>query len=202
MIRDELNVKAVELIARDAQLVSYRIKPNLPVVGKRYGKQIPAIRAYLKDADGGTIAAAVARGETQRFAIGGEELSFAPEDLLVETESAEGFACAEEQGFLAGLDTRLNEALIREGIARELIRIVQELRKQAGFEVADRIELLITGDPAIEAAVAGHRDAIMSETLATAWREPVDGKGLRSEGQHAGSSFVVRLGQLKRKPHD
>jgi isoleucyl-tRNA synthetase len=196
LIRDELNVKAVELIPRDAKLVGYRIKPKLPEVGKRYGKLIPAIREYLAGADCASIAAAVARGEIQEFSIAGQTLSFGPEDLLVETESAEGFACAEEQGFLAGLDTRLSEALIREGVARELIRYVQELRKQAGFEVSDRIELMITGDAAIQSAIAGHRETIMSETLAEAWREPAAGQGLESEGRHADSAFVVRLARL------
>ena len=73
-ILEELNVKKLELIARDATLVSYRIKPNLPVIGKRYGKLIPAIREYLATADGAAIAAAVARGETQTFAIDGQAL--------------------------------------------------------------------------------------------------------------------------------
>src|SRR5262249_51187404 len=70
-ILDELNVKALELIARDATLVSYRIKPNLPVIGKRYGKLIPAIRDYLAKADGAAIAAAVARREAQTFVVTG-----------------------------------------------------------------------------------------------------------------------------------
>jgi isoleucyl-tRNA synthetase len=87
-------------------------------------------------------------------------------------------------------------------VARELIRFVQELRKQAGFEVSDRIELMITGGPAIESAVAGHRDTIMSETLAVAWREPAADTGLRSEGRHADSDFVVRLAQIRQAAHD
>src|SRR6185503_16972000 len=109
-ILDELNVKRLELIARDASLVSYRIKPNLPVIGKRYGKSIPAIRQYLATADGAAIAAAVARGATQTFRIDGLELEIEPADLLVESASAEGFACAEESGYLVGLDTRLDDA--------------------------------------------------------------------------------------------
>ena len=96
-ILDELNVKKLELLARDATLVTYRIKPNLPVIGKRYGKLIPAIRQYLAGADGAAIAAAVARGETQTFAIDGRELAIEPTDLLVESASAEGFACAEDE---------------------------------------------------------------------------------------------------------
>ena len=125
--------------------MSYRIKPNLPVVGKRYGKLIPALREFLAAADGVAIAAAVARGETQRFVVAGSESSSPPEALLVETESAEGFACAEEGGYLVGLDTTLDEALRREGLARELVRAMQEARKQAGLEVSDRIVLHVSG---------------------------------------------------------
>ncbi len=201
LIRDELNVKAIELIARDAELVSYRIKPNLPVVGKRYGKLIPAIRSFLQSADGFAIAAAVARGETQTFTIDGEALSFEPEALLVETESAEGFACAEEHGFLAGLDTKLSEELICEGTARELIRIVQDTRKQAGLEISDRIRLSIEGGSAVIAAVEGHRDTIMAETLAAEWQPPEAGAGKRVEGQLGDETFVVTLARLESAPN-
>jgi isoleucyl-tRNA synthetase len=201
LIREELNVKAVELIPRDAELVSYRIKPNLPVVGKRYGKLIPAIREFLQTADGVAIAAGVARGETQVFTIAGEPLDFEPEALLVETESAEGFACAEEHGFLAGLDTSLNDELIREGIARELIRIVQDSRKQAGLEVSDRIELMIDGDSAIAAAVAEHRATIMSETLTSHWRQPSAGAGRELSGQLGEHTWVVHLARSSESPN-
>ena len=193
-ILEELNVKALEMLAPDAELVGYRIKPNLPRLGKRYGRRIPAIRAALANADAGAIAAAVAAGRTFGIdvafpgggssgdavsgagssagsetvsdagssaeaaageavsgtglpaeAAGGETLIFEPEDVLVETTSAEGYACAEEGGWLVGLDTALTEALEREGLARELVRTVQEARKQAGLEVSDRITLRIDG---------------------------------------------------------
>src|SRR5690606_8438278 len=156
-------------LARDAELVSYRIKPNLPLLGKRYGKLIPAIRAYLATADAATIASAAARGEIQHAEIGGQRVELPPESLLIETSSAEGFAYAEEGGYLVGLDTTLNDELKREGLARELVRAVQEARKQAGLEVADRIVLEIEGDPAVADALAAHRDYVMSETLASRW---------------------------------
>jgi isoleucyl-tRNA synthetase len=168
-ILEELNVKAIEFIARDAGLVSYRIKPNLPVLGKRYGKLIPLIRQALADADGASIAGAVARGETFSIEAGGEQIELGDEDLLIETESAEGYACGEDGGYLTALDTSLNEELVEEGLAREIVRSVQDARKQAGLEVSDRIVLGVTGSGGIETALARHRDYVMSETLATDW---------------------------------
>ena len=89
-VLEELNVKALEFIAADAELVSYRIKPHLPRLGKRYGKQIPAIRQALAEADGAAIAAACASGEGITLTVGEGSITFEAEDLLVETESAEG----------------------------------------------------------------------------------------------------------------
>jgi isoleucyl-tRNA synthetase len=190
-ILDELNVKRVELVARDATLVSYRIKPNLPVIGKRYGKLIPAIRAYLAAADGAAIAAAVARGAAQTFVVSGQELTIEPADLLVESASAEGLACAEEGGYLVGLDTRLDDELRREGLARELVRAVQDARKQAGLEVADRIALLIEGDATVAAALQQHRDYVMNETLASSWRKVADAHVAKQELGEA--QWVIHL---------
>ena len=92
-----------------------------------------------------------------------------PDDLIIETSSAEGFACGEDGGYLTALDTSLTEDLLREGIARELIRTVQDARKQAGLEVSDRIVLGVSGSPAVEAALGAYRDYLMAETLAVEW---------------------------------
>jgi isoleucyl-tRNA synthetase len=168
-ILEELNVKAIEFIARDAGLVSYRIKPNLPVLGKRYGKLIPAIRSALEAADGAAIAGAIARGESFEIQAGQETLTLAGDDVLVETSSAEGYACAEDGGYLTALDTTLSEDLVNEGFAREVVRSIQDARKQAGLEVSDRIVLGVSGSAAIENALARHRNYVMAETLAVEW---------------------------------
>jgi len=169
-ILEELNVKSIEFIARDAGLVSYRIKPNLPRIGKQYGKRIPHIRRALQDADGADIAGTVARGEDFVLHVDGEAVTLGPEDVLIETSSAEGYACGEDGGYLTALDTSLTAELIREGVARELIRTVQDARKQAGLEVSDRIILGVSGSAAVEDALADHRDYLMAETLALEWR--------------------------------
>jgi isoleucyl-tRNA synthetase len=169
-ILEELNIKDVEFIARDADIVNYRIKPNLPKLGKEgHGKNLPAIRKALEEADGKEIASAVARGESYTLAFAGGELALSADDLLIETSSAEGYACAEDVGYLAALDTSLTEDLIDEGMAREIVRSVQDARKQAGLEVADRINLGVSGSAAIEKALATHRDYVMAETLAIEW---------------------------------
>ncbi len=168
-ILEELNVKAIEFIARDAGLVSYTIKPNLPRIGKQYGKLIPVIRKALVDADGGAIASAVANGETFEIVAGDQTIKLEGEDVLIETSSAEGYSCEADSGYLTALDTTLNDELINEGFARELVRSVQDARKQAGLEVSDRITLGVSGTQAVEKALAVHRDYIMNETLATNW---------------------------------
>jgi isoleucyl-tRNA synthetase len=169
-VLEELNVKEMEFIARDAGLVNYRIKPNLPKLGKAYGKLVPKIRQTLEAADGAAIAGAAARGETFDIEVDGRTIPLTAEDVLVETSSAEGYACGEDGGYLTALDTTLNDELIREGLAREMIRTVQEARKQAGLEVSDRIALGISGSAGVEAVLAEYRDYLMSETLATDWR--------------------------------
>ncbi len=169
-VLEELNVKRVEFIARDAGLVSYRIKPNLPRLGRKgYGKQLPALKNWLADeADGAAIASAAAKGLP--FQVPGIDEPLEPEDFLIETSAAEGYACAEDAGYLAALDTTLDDALIDEGIARELVRSVQDARKQAGLEVSDRIVLGIRGSDDVTRALRSHRDYVMNETLAGQWQ--------------------------------
>ncbi|MEM9688391.1 MAG: class I tRNA ligase family protein, partial [Pseudomonadota bacterium] len=168
-ILEELNVKEIEFIARDAGLVNYRIKPNLPVLGKRYGKLVPQIRAALEAADGAAIATASAAGTSFTINVAGDALELTGDDVLVETSSAEGYACGEEGGFLTALDTTLSDELVSEGLAREVVRSVQDSRKLAGLEVSDRIVLGVAGTPAVEQALAIHRDYLMTETLAVDW---------------------------------
>ncbi|MEL7449078.1 MAG: isoleucine--tRNA ligase [Pseudomonadota bacterium] len=168
-ILEELNVKALEFIARDAAHISYRIKPNLPVLGKRFGKLIPEIKKALLEADGSVIAGNNARGEPTVIEISTGPVELEPGDVLVETSAEEGYACAEDSGFLVEFDTALTDALLDEGFAREIVRSVQDARKQAGLEVSDRIVLGVSGSAAVERAIGAHRDYVMAETLATGW---------------------------------
>jgi len=169
-IRDELNIKAIELIARDAALVTYRIKPNLPLLGKRYGKLVPAIRAALAQSDAATIATLAGRGEDLQLDVAGQKITLPPDALLIETTAATGFACAEDAGYLVGLDTTLTDDLVREGLMREILRSVQDARKQAGLNVSDRIILNIEGNEPVMAVMAMHREYIADEALVNGWQ--------------------------------
>jgi isoleucyl-tRNA synthetase len=169
-ILEELNVKDIEFIARDAGLVSYTIKPNLPKLGKQYGKLVPQIRQALGDADGAAIASAAAKGEPFAIEVAGQTIPLQGDDILIETHSAEGYSCEADAGYLAALDMTLDDALIAEGLAREVVRSVQDARKQAGLEVSDRITLGVSGSAAVEQALETHREYLMNETLATSWQ--------------------------------
>ena len=169
-VTEELNVKAIEFIARDAGLVSYNIKPNLPKLGKQYGKLVPQIKQALLDADGTAIASAAAQGEAFEIDVAGQTIALEGDDVLIETHSAEGYSCEADAGYLTALDTTLTDELIAEGLAREVVRSVQDARKQAGLEVSDRITLGVSGSPAVDKALDVHRDYLMNETLAIDWQ--------------------------------
>ena len=169
-ILEELNVKGIEFIARDDAHVSYRIKANLPVLGKKHGKDLPRIRKALEQIDGAEVAGNVARGVSTVISVGTATLELTPGELIVETSAAEGYACAEDAGYLTELDSALTDDLINEGLAREIVRSIQDARKQARLEVSDRIVLGVSGSDGVEKALAEHRDYVMTETLATEWQ--------------------------------
>jgi len=195
-ILEELNVKELEFIARDAELVTYRLKPNLPKIGKQLGKLIPVVRQALNDADGGAIARSVAAGENFDLVLPDQTLTMEPDDVLLETESAEGYSSAEEHGYLVALDTTLNEELVREGLAREMVRAIQDGRKQAGLEIADRIKLSVSGDADVAEVLKIHRDYIMAETLAGEWSESGVAGGFSDEKTVDGVTWKLSLAKL------
>jgi isoleucyl-tRNA synthetase len=141
----------------------------------------------LNDVNGANVAKAQAAGDSITLDVEGQRFEFGPEDLLVETTAAPGFASAESEGFLVALDTELTPALETEGLAREMVRTVQEARKTTGLQISDRIALGIQGSPAIDGVLTAYRDYIMSETLATTW--------LENEAQDAANSVSHQLEQ-------
>ena len=166
IVLEELNVKDLKIIGLDAQFIEYALRPNLPRLGPRFGKQMQTIRAALAAADARAVAAAVAAGKSFDVSVDGQTFKLEPEDVLVDSKSAHGFAFAEGDGMLVALDTRIDRSLLLEGLAREVVRAVQDARKLAGLDISDRIFLQVDARGDIAEAVRKWRDYIMGETLA------------------------------------
>lgn len=171
-ILDELNVKELELLADAGDLVSYSLKANLPKLGKKLGPKMGAVRAAFEGAspeEARRIGEASRRGEEFTLTIDGEELSFAPDEVLVQTQQTSGYQFAEENGWAVALDTTLSEELIDEGFARDFVRGIQNARKDSGLEVSDHIAILLA-DPADDSrlpqVLEGFGDYVQKETLA------------------------------------
>ena len=165
LLRLEVNVKRIEVVASDTDLVRLRPKPNFRTLGKRYGKRTPVVAAAAAG-----LATEQLRGLEQGVSatldVDGEQAIFHPEDVVVEREVASDWLVASDGPFVAALDPRLDEDLKREGLAREVVNRVQRVRKDAGYLYTDRISLWVDGDVALLAAARTHAEFIRGETLA------------------------------------
>ncbi|WP_455141453.1 isoleucine--tRNA ligase [Stomatobaculum longum] len=166
IIRDELNVKALEFTDDAERFVNYLFKPQLKTVGPKYGKHLNAIKEHLKALDGQKAMAELNANGSLGFTLpDGTEVSLGREDLLIESAQSERYVSAQDNGITAVLDIELNEALIEEGFVRELISKVQTMRKDAGFEVTDHIVLNIRGNAKIAALAAKYEELLKNTIL-------------------------------------
>ena len=165
LLRQEVNVKTVDVVASDTDLVRLRAKANFRSLGKRYGKRTPAVAAAA-----GRLAADQLReleqGRSAELELEGERVSYLPEDVVVEREVASDWLVGSDGPFVAALDPPLTEPLRHEGVAREMVNRIQRLRKEAGYVYTDRIALWIEGAGPVADAVRVHADFIQGETLA------------------------------------
>jgi isoleucyl-tRNA synthetase len=165
IIKDELNIKNVVLGADLSKYVNFSIMPNLPVLGKTYGKLIPEIKKFINSQDQMKLATTVKNGESVKAQIGDTEIELNAYNLIVTMQGIEGFAFAGSGTLGVVLDTTITEELKEEGYVREIISKVQNMRKDKGFEVLDRITLYIDGNKVIEDVVEKNDDTIKKETL-------------------------------------
>ena len=141
LIMSELNVKQVEFVDDATAFTTYQLKPQLRTLGKKYGKLLGKIGEHLKTMDGNAVVAAFERGETVCFELEGTKVELEKDDVLTNLTQKPGFVAQSDNDYTVVLDTNLTDALINEGFIREVISKVQTLRKDAGFEVTDRISL-------------------------------------------------------------
>lgn len=164
-VLDELNVKAMDLVDRPTDLVEYQVSAVPSLVGKRLGPLFPKVRAALARLDPAEVAARVQAGEPLTLQVDGEDVMLQPEELQVQVAPREGLEVAEEAGYLVALDTRLTEELLQEGHARDVVRRIQTLRKDAGFRIEDRIVTYWQGGPTARQVFGAWGDYIARETL-------------------------------------
>ena len=166
IIADELNVKEVKFADDVESFISYSFKPQLRTVGPKYGKLLGGIKQALTDIDG-TAAMKELRGNgVLKLDINGNDVELTEEDLLIETAQTEGYVSESDGETSVVLDTNLTPELIEEGFVREIISKIQTMRKEAGFEVMDKIKVYAHGNDKIQEVMKAHEDEIKSEVLA------------------------------------
>jgi isoleucyl-tRNA synthetase len=163
-VADELNVVSFEELA--GELVDRSAKGNFRSLGKRFGKDTPKVAAAVAAADAAALAASLHEHGRATVIVAGEEVSLAPEDILLTETPREGWAVATSAGETVALDLTMTEELRRAGLAREVVRLVQEARKSAGFEVTDRVALVWSAGDETAAAIEAHLGTICDEVLA------------------------------------
>lgn len=165
IIKEELNIKSVEFGADLSQYVNFEIKPNLPVLGKAYGKMIPGIRKEIGLRNQMDLASKIQSGEVEVINVDGTEIELNKENLLVTMQGLEGYAFAGEGSIGVVLDSTITEELREEGHLREVVSKIQNMRKENGFEVADRINLFISGNDLLEGVIKKFQETIKNDTL-------------------------------------
>ena len=165
LIKSEVNVKEIELLENTTGVITKRIKPNFKTLGPKYGKYMKQISALVASFSQEDIAAVESNPVTE-IEIGGERLQLTREDFDIVSEDMPGWLVASEGKLTVALDITVTEQLRREGTARELINRIQNIRKDSGFEVTDKIRVVIAEDPAVNGAIADYASYIASQTLA------------------------------------
>lgn len=171
LVKDELNVKEVSFTDDVKDFTTYLFKPQLKTVGPKYGKLLPSIRELLTTLDGNTAMEQLRQGESLHFNVQGEEVILGEEDLLIEATQKEGFVAETDREVTVVLDTHLTEELIEEGFVREIISKLQNMRKEADFEVQDYIQVYYQDNEKIGQMIQKNKETIKQEVLAKSVQE-------------------------------
>ena len=166
VVLDELNVKLIRRADLETDLIQYTIKPNLPILGQKYGKNLQSIRTHFGSVDGGEILNEIRTNKNYKIQLDEGEISIVREDLIIESESAEGLTASGDDNVTVGLTTKLTDELVKEGIVRDVIRQVQTMRKNANFAVEDRIKIKGNIDGTVGEAIQSFEEFFKNEVLA------------------------------------
>ena len=181
LAEDELNVKKVVFTDDARAFTTYNLKPQMRTLGPKYGKLLGRIGQHLKEMDGNDVVDAFNRGENVTFTLEGTEVTLSKDDVLTEATQKPGFAAQMEGEVTVVLDCNLTPELIAEGYQREMVSKLQNMRKDAGFEVSDRIEVTYEAGDELAAAIEAGRDFIMQSVLATSFARGAAPEGAVSQ---------------------
>ena len=177
VVASELNVKEIEFVAEESDLVRYRVKPNFAALGPKFGKQMPQVKAAVEGLDAEHVTNALEAGGQVGISIDGHDHSLSADELTMVMEPLEGYEVEAEAGHAVALALELDDELRAEGLAREIVHAVQNARKSAGLDVSDRIEVELGGDAELLDAARAHEAYISGETLAESIGYDGGGKG-------------------------
>ena len=164
LIQSEINVKSIELLDDASDILVKEIKPNFKALGPRFGKNMKEAVTIINGLNDDQIKQLEAE-ESLDISIGGEAAQLQPTDVLIESKDIEGWLVANGNGLTVALDIQLDDALIKEGVAREMINRIQNLRKDRGLEVTDKIILYLKEDALLKQVFETHQEYIQQETL-------------------------------------
>ncbi len=167
LVTAELNVKELDFVSDESELVSYEVKPNYRSLGPRFGKHMPQVAAAVEALDPTTVAEVMARGDGVGINVNGDEHELTPDDVTLSLQPLDGYEVEAEAGHAVALQLELDDELRREGLAREIVHAVQNARKAAGLDISDRIELSLGGDAELLTAAREHEPYVTGEVLAT-----------------------------------
>jgi len=165
IVKEELNIKSVELGADLSKYVKFEIKPNLPVLGKPYGRLIPGIKKAIGAMNQMELAQTINKGNVVTINVAGTDIELDSEKLLVTMQGLEGYAFAGEGEMGVVLITHITDELKEEGNVREILSKIQNMRKETGFEVADKIRTYVSGNEMLQKVIAKFEDQIKKDTL-------------------------------------
>jgi isoleucyl-tRNA synthetase len=164
----ELNVKELDFVSEEGELVRYSAKPNYRALGPRFGKRMPQVAAAVAALDPAHVAAVMAGGGQVGINIEGDEHALGPDEITLALQPLDGYEVEAEAGHAVALQLELDDELRQEGLAREIVHAVQIARKEAGLEITDRIALALGGDEELLEAARAHGTYLAGEVLATA----------------------------------
>lgn len=192
VILDEINLKELVILDNDSEIVKKTAKPNFKSIGPKYGKIVNKVAASIREISSSQIKM-LEKGENISIDVDGENIFIAPEDAEIISSNIEGWLVESEEGITAALDTELTDELIAEGLAREFVNRIQNMRKDAGFDVTDRIKISFRSDEKLIDAIKKFEEYIASETLAEELKENNGATGFSQDWKIADFSVTVTI---------